>query len=542
VNLSSLFKNSWPYLLLIVCAAGAYSNVYDNDFFFDDGLLILSNKFIRSWHNLGAIFTSDLSAGGDEIGCFYRPLQTLSYLIVAQSFDLKEWAFHALNVLLHVANGCLVFAFAQKLGLRRWPAFIAALLWVVHPLHTEAVTYMSATADVLHVFFILIALLVWRLGNIKSELLTGAAFILALLSKESAVIFPGLLVLTQFLTSPAPQRFVHYYRTLPYWIIAGAFFALHSHLSGCAQLTGTYANHVFYPLPAIYNQSIWARITTFFSMLPDYARLFAMPMGLHQDHMPPIETAFFAPKALFGFAAVILSAIFFITAFFRPKNQIVRLGGFGGMWFLVAYFPCTGIFTTANALFLEHWMYLPSIGLFIALAGILREIAAKYAYLKWPLGIAAGVMAALFGVSTWQQNKTWHDPFTFYTNILKYEPNDARAHDNLGLSYEAVGAEEEALEHYTRALELNPKSFKTAERLGQFWLRKGKYAKAEKYFKMALEEKPVFPSALKGLVDVYKKMGKAQLAREYAARLKAVELFGIQVKPFSFGPRPPSLK
>ncbi len=131
-------------LLLPLLVLFSYANVYGNAFLFDDEFLILRNHFLDAFANLEAIFTSSSTAGAGFSDSFFRPMQQLAYLIVVQAFGREPWAFHALNVGLHVANSLLLYRLARRLGLSPAAAVAGAALWAAHPLHVEAITYMSA--------------------------------------------------------------------------------------------------------------------------------------------------------------------------------------------------------------------------------------------------------------------------------------------------------------------------------------------------------------------------------------------------------------
>jgi hypothetical protein len=178
-----------PYGALIAACLAVYCNVYGNAFLFDDVLLIKSNRFLQSWSGLGDIFTHSITAGAGMHDRFYRPLQILLYLIIYQSFGLSTVAFHLLNVGLHALNACLGFKLGIRLGFRPVAVFMGVLLWSVHPIHTEAITYISGTADPLAACFCLLGLLALKDWTRLRILYACLFFILALLSKEAAIVF-----------------------------------------------------------------------------------------------------------------------------------------------------------------------------------------------------------------------------------------------------------------------------------------------------------------------------------------------------------------
>src|SRR5580704_14195827 len=148
----------FPYFILVLAVLAAYGNVYDNAFLYDDESLILKNTFLQDWHSIGAIFSTSITAGANMPGGFYRPLQIFLYLLIYQFAGPSTFAFHALNISLHAANACLVYVLGRRLRFRKLAVFLGALLWAMHPVHTEIIAYISGAADPLYVFFCLLGL------------------------------------------------------------------------------------------------------------------------------------------------------------------------------------------------------------------------------------------------------------------------------------------------------------------------------------------------------------------------------------------------
>src|ERR1700681_120064 len=111
--LAPQFKKLIPYFLLILAVAIAYSNTYNNALLYDDVYLISQNQYLRDWHSFGAIFTHFVNGGAHRSGFFYRPLQNILYFFVYQLGGVTLFGFHLLNIALHAANACLVYALGR---------------------------------------------------------------------------------------------------------------------------------------------------------------------------------------------------------------------------------------------------------------------------------------------------------------------------------------------------------------------------------------------------------------------------------------------
>ena len=214
----------WPYIVLVLAVCLAYSNVYGNQFLLDDEFLILKNRFLQSSKYLRPLLLSCSTAGSGGADTFYRPLQGLVYFVLYQLNGPSVFGFHLLNVLLHAANACLVFVLGRKLGFSKLATLAAALLWALHPVHVEAITYISATADPLYAFFCLLGLCFLLPSFSTWRMIAGClCFVLALASKETAIIFPLLAMLCIMLTYKERLTHVSFYRTIPLWLIAGVY-------------------------------------------------------------------------------------------------------------------------------------------------------------------------------------------------------------------------------------------------------------------------------------------------------------------------------
>ena len=210
---------------LAVAILLAYANIWHDAFVFDDLVLISRDRFLTSWRYAGVIFSTHLGDGFSGVyyhSPFYRPLQMLLYLIVYQVAGPSTVTFHALNLALHTANAGLLYMLGARLGFRKDATLCAALLWALHPVHTEAVTYISGTADPICALFQLTGIIILARGyDCKSVLASSACLILALLSKESAVAFPLLAMGLLFYQHEDRRSPKIYLKTWPFWAISG---------------------------------------------------------------------------------------------------------------------------------------------------------------------------------------------------------------------------------------------------------------------------------------------------------------------------------
>ncbi len=501
-------RKALPYVLLIAAALLAYANVYQNAFLFDDEFLLVKNSFLRSWAHAGDLFLGSSTAGFGGSDLFWRPAQMLAYLVLFQLFGLQEYAFHALNVGLHVLNACLLFALAGQWKLPRPASFLAALVWAVHPVHTEAVTYMSATADVMHAGFGLLCLFLW---NRRQIALSAICLALALLSKETAIVFPALLLAGLWLKEGKLSA-KEIPGSWPLWLVTAIY------LLARLVLLRPENGFSFYENANVYSENILVRVYTFLATLPGYAGMLLAPLDLHMERASTIYLDPMHAPVMLG--AALLAASLFLVArgLARPQKQAARYLAFGLGWFFIAYAPCSGVVLPVNAIFLEHWMYLPSGGLLLGVAGALARLLNARPLARQAAGALCGVAAAVLGLLTFAQNQTWRDPITFYTHILRHEEGTARLHNNLAMAYDEADAKDLAVSHYQKAIALQDTYPQTHYNLGRLFFGQGNDGMGEAHLKRALDIDPAFWRAAELLAEYYRKTGRPNLAAEYAAR------------------------
>lgn len=530
-----------PLCILMLVVFVAYSNIFDAAFVFDDPLLIGMNSALLG--NLGDLFSLSTTGGAQVGGGFYRPIQMVLYALIKQTWGDSTVAFHSLNLFLHSLNVGMVFVLARWLGVRSGVAFLAALLWGVHPIHTEAVTYISGTADPLFTFFTLAMIMVllpdlawWRVGC-AMVLLAGA-----LLSKETAVVAPALATLVYGASARSSVSGRKLLRLWPLWGMAILYAVWRMN---AAQFDGPVTYERLYAMPdyanlALYAKNFGYRVITFLATLPYYGSLLLWPNPLYMERDFPVYVGFAAWPPVLGLGMVVCVEVIWGVAGWaigqrmRSKDNAISVPpwinglviplAFGLMWFAIAHAPNTGLLVAVNAIFLEHWMYMPTIGLFLGVA-----VALAYIYDRWLiswqrcliLGVAL-VLVILMVVRSYQQNLVWQSPITFYLHMFQYTQKSSRAHNNLGIAYVDKGETQKAIEqfrlstrvsdvyaetHYNWALALIASSAGVT--------REGRQ-EAILHLKRAIELDPGFFRAYGRLAILYHQLGDAQTAEHYA--------------------------
>jgi len=441
-----------PYVALALAVFAAYSNIYGNAFVFDDGLLVERNEFLRNWSTFGKLFTAHTTDGAHIAGGFYRPLQNLLYFFIYQIFGPSPFGFHLADVALHAANTGLLFTLGRRLGFATLAAFFGALIWAVHPIQTEAITYTTGTADPLFVFFVLGGLAaLMPTFTPRRTAIACIFFALALLAKETAVVFPLLAAICLFLVSPERKIPKTYLRTWPLWLMLAAYLTLRFTIlnrdgfQSFAQpdyvYMRLYADHFFY------------RLYTFLATLPFYLGALVWPTGLHIERRFLVYLEPFEWEVLTGFLMVAVAAAWIVHSVKTKKSLAL---GWGLLWAGAAYAPNTGLFIPTDALFLEHWMYLPTAGLFLGIAQTVALNVKKLSPRTRKAGTGAIVLLVLaLGARTYDQNAVWQDSIVLYNYIFTFGEGNARSHNNLGIAYVETHDDDDAIDQFREAIRIS---------------------------------------------------------------------------------------
>lgn len=513
------FKNILlPCLLVFIICFLVYSNTLKADFIWDDEYLILNNSQIQSFSHLWNTFKTYVGYGSENINNFYRPVQEISNMIDFHIWGKNPFGFHLTNVLLHSFVSVLAFIVMLHLTGDTAASLLGSLFYAVHPVHTEAVAYIAGRADPLYAFFMLSSFIFFihsvkdlgssGRGNIIYYVVSLILFSLSLLSKEMVMTMPVLLFLYMFFFMRKTKN-SHLYRSfkwrwVPYAAIVVTYGILRSTVLDFSDIApGSPFNLI--PLPY--------RMATFFRTVLSYFRLLILPVDLHMERTIGITKSFLEPDALF--AVLAMYGIFLAAR--KTYRSGKRCVSFGIVWFFVNIFPVSNIIPI-NSLIAEHWIYVPSLGIFmllgIWLSGIWHNIHDNRITRKKTFTILVLIPLVACSFMTISRNFDWKNEISFFKSTLKYHPKNARLYLNLGNTFYEKKEIKNAIEQYLKAIEINDKYAPAYGNIGSAYLHEGDIEEAEKYLAKAIKYKDNYPIAHYNLGIVYAKREQYEKARE----------------------------
>jgi len=414
------------YLAVAACAVVVHLGALWNRFAMDDLYIIVWNPLVHSGDGLWRAFVSPYWPP-DLGGKLYRPLTVATYTI--DGLVGNAWWFHAVNLVWHAGA-----AVAVTTLVRRWAswtaAVVAGLLFAVHPVHVEAVANVIGRAELMAAVFVCLGVY----AAVVRESIGWSALAIAagLLCKENAAVAPALILWAWWVGFSRPPR----HRMLAFvgsWLaIAAVYVAFRGAvLSPYARLHDI--------APVFVGQSAVAQRLTAVAALSDVVRLLVFPLTLRVDYSPAertIVTSVFDARFLLGLGALALWVGLLVGAWRHQR----KVEAFGLGWIGIAYLPVANFLLPVGVLVAERTLYLPSVGLAIAVGAALARLPSPRLRVVVALLVLAG------GIRSALRVPVWHDDAAVTLSILDDSPNSYRGPARMGALYQSRGDAAQALD------------------------------------------------------------------------------------------------
>jgi len=425
--------------ILFVVALFVYGNTLGNDFTFDDFAYILNNPRVTDL-SVRALFEP---AKAEEGLRFFRPLTFATFQWNWAAAGAHALSYHLFNIALHAIVSLLLYLVLRKLleGIEREGtiAWVAALLFAVHPIHTEAVASVVGRSELLAAAFLLAA---W-LFHLRDQALPAlAAFALAMFSKESAVAYLALVLAGDFArgTMKSLSRYAAIAGVAAAYVIL--FWMMHGRQFG--ERNVLFLNNPLLSLP------VGLRMVNALRVAWKYVALLFYPATLscnYSFNAIPIYATWrhTMPAAI---AALIVLALWFWALWTRRSA-----------WFLAGAIYFAGFVTTANILVPtgtimgERLVYVPSAGFCLLVALLWRRLTQRQEKLGW---IVLGAALILLASRTTLRNRDWRDNFSLFSSAVQAVPQSAKMHDALGGEYLHRGQMDAAMAQLRSGLSIYP--------------------------------------------------------------------------------------
>ncbi|MCX6305023.1 MAG: tetratricopeptide repeat protein [Bacteroidetes bacterium] len=439
--------------------------------YLDDQTLILNNMDnLKSTSYISKAFSEDVFHSPSLNGYYYRPVLTLSFMADAMTGKGSFAMFHFSNIVYHILATFLLFLFFVATGYDRTKSFLFGLIFLVHPMITQAVAWVPGRNDSLLAIFILGAFTFWlkylKTGSSKYLLFHLLFYVIALLTKENAVVLPVMIILYSSLLLRTPVK--KYFSAGAGWAIITIIWATvrYNALGGANELPfSTQLFSIFKSLPAVLPFLGKALFPFDLSVFPIFADM--------------------KVSTVLGIVAIgVLVSLAWIT---KPKQWFYYF--FGILWFIAFLVPSFVTLNNQIPNFSEHRSYLSLAGILIFFMGCGPVKKANFSH-KIPLLFLGGLLL-LFTVLTFLHTRHFRDQFAFWQNAVDSSPSHAFNYNNLGAMYFLKGEFVQAEPYFRKALKINPVEPMANSNTGLICMNTDRPDEAEKYY---LEEIRINPN------------------------------------------------
>lgn len=507
----------FPVIVSLILSFSLYANSLNGGFVSDDKLIILQNPLVSgNFSDFIKVFSVPYYYNQPHAG-LYRPLSIASYNL-NKVFSSEPLGFHLVNVLLNAFNGFLIFLLvskfiSQKIAfdfVGRRPAFLAMILFLFLPIHSEAISSVVGRAELLSFLFSTLSLL-FVLN--KRYALASVALLAGLLSKETAVgFFLVFLYLWKFREHKTLKQI--FYNSL-YFIPSVAIYSIMRAFVLGKYFVGVDHLMAYNPLRfASFFQSLWTSFKVFYLYILKTIVSYQLSSDYSFNQIPIIQNPFVHYEVYVGL--IILVAMICLAV--KNRNGVY---GLSAAIFLLTYLPVSNWFIKIGTIMGERLMYAPSLGLVVLVAFWLDRIQARPVKQVLPVKLVyIGFIALLFwyGYVIIDRNRDWANEPALLKSGYAASPNSVVSITNMGIIEFGNGNYTEASKWAEKALAIEPNHVPALFLVGHAYKNRGNLKSAESSWLKLVEVSPNYVLAYLSLGILYYEQGQLDKAESFLTK------------------------
>lgn len=471
----------WQLIVIVLLGGVVYSNALTGAFQFDDKITIVENATIKSFSALWPPVDN-------------RWLGLVTFALNYQIGGLDTFGYHLGNVLIHILAALAIYALVtqtlrtpyfkdvvKKASISTWLPFACALLFVSHPLQTQAVTYIVQRFASLAALFFLLSLICYvkaRLKGGRQFCWYGVAVLLAIAAvatKENTVVLPLVALLYDLFFISGFSGAAAYLQQRRRWLAGGValFLSIAVLLQAKFDLL-----QMWDKLRATNDISRHDYLLTQFRVVVTYLRLLFVPSGQTIDHYFPVYKTLSEPNVAASLALIVLlvAVACWLTVLTSRRATLLRLVPFGIFWFFVTLSIESGLIPIIDVMF-EHRLYLPGFGIMLAVVATVlygwERCGCAERFRFTPLLILMAAVVTTFSCAAWQRNRVWQSEVTLWSDVIAKKPDNPRGYNMVGSYYLALVRPVEALPYFWKALAVDPTYAEARSNLGSALIQSG---------------------------------------------------------------------
>ncbi|HBG61496.1 MAG TPA: hypothetical protein DDX37_06675 [Candidatus Omnitrophica bacterium] len=529
LNPIRIIQKILPALAICILGMIVYSNSLKIPFHFDDQIFIINNPTIRNLGDIGQIFKSLLPERSRFIA-FY------SFALNYHFYKLDVFGYHLTNLIIHIVSSLLVWRMALLLisaplvkddkvfKNKDLIAFFAALLFVSHPVQTQAVVYITQRFASLATLFYLLSVVLYLKARLIGEntkarlgyfIASGLAALMGMFTKEITITIPITIVLIEVLffgSRSKNENFFIYLKSGKRWLYLLIFLAFFLIIPKLFHFT--VVDQLFSPKQSNSHDgdiiTFGRYVLTQFRVSVTFIKLLFVPVSQNVDYDFALSKSLLDPETMLSFMA--FSLMFLAGIMLRKKNV---LASFGILWFYATFLPN---FVPRSDVIFEHKLYLISFGFcFLAATIVFKKFRSKRNGI-----ILLCIIIFIYSVLTYQRNQIWRSEVSLWTDAAKKSPFKSRALNNLGFALLKQKKFDLAFQYFNKVIKYNPAFVRSYDNRGTVYHQWNKNDLALNDFNKAIELNPGFARAYYNRANVYRDEKKYDLAiQDYS---KAIEL------------------
>jgi len=515
-------------LFIMVIGFVSYSNTFHSPFYVDDTIYITENPIIKDLRHFlepSAVKEYVILGGQNYSQLKMRYIGLLTFALNYRINGDNVTGYHIVNLAIHLTNAVILYLLILScIGVLRRDfqtsstvPFLVAMLFVSHPIQTQAVTYLTQRFVLLACMFYLLCLLSYVKSRLASSSLRKSFYyvgalvfaILAMKTKEIAFTLPITLALYEIMfLNGKPKRRALYLSPFFLTMLSIPLSLINFNSSIVDILKGVEdSTHV------LSNLSRWDYLITQFTVVVTYIRLLFLPVNQNFDYDYPTYHSLFYPQVFFSLILLLLILVTGLYLNYRNKRNdpFIKLIAFGIFWFFITLSVESSLIPIGDVIF-EHRVYLPSAGFFMVVvpsAFLLKEkLTDKIPMLQKAIIPSLVFLICILSVMTFKRNEVWQDETRFWEDVVSKSPGKARPHYSLGLPYRMHGRLDEAVEQYQIASCLDPHFIDVHNALGIVYGEQRRYDDAIREYRAELQNYPQNFNAHENLAMVYFKQGR----------------------------------
>jgi tetratricopeptide (TPR) repeat protein len=504
-----------------------YSGTLSFDFVWDDWPQIVNNPIIRSWSNLPRAFGSDLWYHVARHQVYYRPLFVAWSILNYSLFGLRPWGWHLGALLLHIAAVFSVFCLVRRLGIEYWTAALATLIFALHPVHIEPVSWVSAASDTMVTIFIALSFVAYLNGRagemipasrktVAWRVASLALFVCALLTKEMAVFFAGIVGIYAWLNpanGPASlsKRAVRSaIEAAPHIALTVAYVLLRKHAL-------VHATGQFDPAHGLSDV-----VKTMPLVLSIYLKQLILPVGITGFYYTPYVTSAILSQVVLP-VGILVTLVYLLWAWNKREGHSTV--AFAGLWLLVGLAPALYLRNFGNGDFVrDRYMYLPSIGFAILAAVALRRLPS---FLCWRAGAiqisAVALLACGYVGASVAQQTYWGNDLVLLLRGHSLYPSNPYTIAGLAKEYSQRGAHEQAIALAESVVRDHPEYSYGPLALAEAYIHAGRFSEGRTWLNRVDPDYAKSEVGMAGVAGLYGQMGDYNKALALCSQILAKE-------------------